>query len=155
MAQLPFTLDVLLVGMVLAALTAYAAWRHLLGIRRRALASALVGELAGVLRTIETSDLETRLRSAGSKPGTGKRPSQEQYMLLPEPVVFEANAGRLDMFEPSLARKIANLYALLKGVNGSLPSAVGDPKLSSAVLSELQEGLGLADDVLRQLRPLL
>ena len=129
--------------------------RHILNVRRRALASALVGELVGILRIVETRKLEARLHEAKGKRRSGREKPNGSAIPLPEPAIYEANANRLDLFEPSLARKIANAYTLFSGVTGSLPTAANDTEQSEAALVQLQEGLSLADDVLHRLRPLL
>ncbi len=155
MAQTLVAVSVLIAGVMLVVLLAMGLYRHFLKVRRRALASALVGEMAGILRIIETGKLEERLHEAGAKRRSSRARPKEFGSSLPEPAIFEANANRLDVFEPSLARKIANVYTLLKGVTDSLPMVANDTEQSEAVLIQLQEGLGLADDVLRGLRPLL
>jgi len=155
MAQVSFAILMLFAGLALTTLPAVVLWRRVLHVRRRALASALIGELVGFLRIIETGNLEARLHEAGGKRRSRRATPGEPASRLPEPSIFEANANRLDLFEPSLARKIANAYTLLKGATGSLSAAASDAEQSEAASIQLREGLSLADDVLHRLRPLL
>jgi len=155
MAKTLLAATVMFAGVVLVILLALGLYRHFFKVRRRALASALVGELVGILRIIETSKIEARLHEVAGKRRSGRAKPKSFISPLPQPAIFVANANRLELFDPPLARKIANVYTLLKGVTDSLPMVASDTEQSDAVLIQLQECLSLADDVFRRLRPLL
>lgn len=155
MAQTVLAATVLFAGVVLVVLLASGLFLQFFKMRRRALAFALVGELVGILRIIETNKLEVRLQEAAAKRRSSRAKPKGFSSPLPQPAVFVANANRLELFDPSLARKIAHVYTLLAGVTGGLPGIAGDTEHAGAVLTQLQEALGLADEVLRKLKPML
>lgn len=118
------------------------------------LASALVGELVGLVRAIEDGELERT-----------DPPVTLSVFPLPPFVVYGANANRLDYFDAPLARKITYFYTRLAWLRASsealapTPDAgarrdtgVGRPRV---IADELKDVLDLCDDILRQLRPLL
>jgi hypothetical protein len=155
MPQFSIAVTMFLAGLALIIFIAFGLWALYLKARRRTLASALVGELVGILRIIETGRIEARLHEAGGKRLSGRANPKKFVSSLPSPVIFEANTNRLDLFKPSMARKIAHVYILLAGVKESLPLVATDSGQAAATLTQLQEALGIADEVLRNLRPLL
>ena len=155
MAQSFLTVSVSFTGMMLIIVLVLGLYWHFLSGRRRALASAFVGEIVGILRVIETERIEPQLHEMGGKRRSGRVNARKVVTPFPEPVIFEANANRLDLFKPSVARKITHVYTLLAGVKEGLPLVASDTEQATAILTQLQEALGMANDVLRNLRPLL
>lgn len=153
MPQFSIAVTMFLAG--LAVIAAAGLWRYCLKVQRRALASAFVGEIAGILRIIETNKLEERLHGTGIKRRSGRVTMKGLSSPLPQPSIFAANANRLDLFDPSMARRIAQVYTLLAGVKEGLPKVASDSGQAAAILTQLQEALGLADDILRKLKPML
>jgi hypothetical protein len=123
--------------------------------RRRTLASALVGEIAGILRIIETNELEFHLREGSEKRQTKIARSTPPMCPIPRSAIFEANACELGLFRPELSRKLSQFHTLLAGVSANTALLPRDPDRAKATLVQLQEALLLADDILRNLKPLL
>lgn len=123
--------------------------------RRRNLAFALTGEVAGILRLIETSGWEAWLREAAEGRQAKPRKHETCSFFIPKPVIFEANALSLNLLSPSMAREIAQFHALLGGVSGNASAIASDTKRAATVLAQLEEALSLADDILRGLKPML
>jgi hypothetical protein len=124
--------------------------------RRRSLAFALAGEIAGILRLIETGGWESCLReTAGGRRQTKSSKSKTHFFFIPRPVIFEANAHVLNLIGPCEAREIAQFHALLGGISGNAATVVNDAGRAGAALVQLEEALSLADDILRGLKPLL
>jgi hypothetical protein len=123
--------------------------------RRRSLAFALVGEITGILRLIETGGWEVYLREAARKGRAKPGKSRACPFFVPKPVIFEANALSLNLLGPSMTREIAQFHALLGGVSGNASAIAGDAKQAGTALIQLEEALSLADDILRGLKPML
>jgi hypothetical protein len=153
--QFSIAVTIFLSGLALIIVLAVGLWRYCVKIQRQTLASALVGEIVGILTTIETNKFEARLHEMVTKRQSGRVSPRKVVSPFPEPVIFEANANRLDVFNPSMVRKITHVYTLLAGVKEGLPSVADDTRQAAATLTQLQEALGIADDVLHNLRPLL
>ncbi|MFZ5791913.1 MAG: hypothetical protein ACOY3L_14570 [Pseudomonadota bacterium] len=128
---------------------------------RRSLASAFVGEIVAVLRAIEEHDvlnaLEQALRAGAALP--------LPRLTLPHLAIYEADAGKLDRLPAPLPRQIAYFYTRILSLQSDLAELGAEPASGAAaehrserirhMLSELREALDLADDILRELRPLL
>jgi hypothetical protein len=123
--------------------------------RRRSLAFALAGEIAGILRVIETGGWEAYLREAAEGGRVKPKKSEEHPFFVPKPVIFEANALSLNLLGPPIAREIAQFHALLGGVGGNTFAIASDAKKAAMALVQLEEALSLADDILRDLKPML
>lgn len=131
---------------------------------RRSLASALVGEIVGILRVIETDAVVRHLHDAVEK--GPKRVGKIGYRaFLPQPTIYEANANQLSIFRAPLPRKIAYFYTLLAGFAGKAHESIAelsrgtkhvmDVKDARTALSQLDEALPVADEILRALQPML
>ena len=155
MPQFSIAVTMMLAGLALIIFIAFGLWALRLKVRRRTLASALVGEIVGILRIIETNKLEERLHETVTKRRSGRSNPKEFVSPLPRPVVFEANTNRLILLKPSMVRKIAHIYTLLAGVKEGLPLVASDTEQAAATLTQLQEALSIANEVLLGLRPLL
>jgi hypothetical protein len=130
----------------------YVLWRRR---RRRNLAFALAGEIAGLLRLIETGGWEAYLRETAEGQRAKRRKPETCSFFVPKPVIFEANALSLNLLGPSMAREIAQFHALLGGVSGNASAVASDAKKAGTALVQLEEALSLADDILRDLKPML
>jgi hypothetical protein len=129
---------------------------------RRYLASVFVGEIVAILRGIEIEDVVARMAQA-SPPGSA--PRSMSALTLPRFVIYEAHAARLCGLPPSLSRKISHVYtrlAMLQHDSTALASSAGLPETAdnragrtATLLHDLEETLDVADEVLRELRPLL
>lgn len=123
--------------------------------RRSSLAFALAGEIAGILRLIETGGWVSYLREIAGKRHARSPKSKTHPFFIPRPVIFETNAQALNLIGPSMAREIAQFHALLGGVSGNAAATVNDAGRAGAALVQLEEALVLADEILRGLKPLL
>jgi hypothetical protein len=154
MTQSDWTVSVFAMGSLVLFLAGWLCVR-LWRILRRGLASAIIGELVGVLRIIETGNVEQRLLHAACGRRSNIAPAMSLLAHLPPPVVFQANAGRLGLLAPSLARMLANFYALMAGISAGSRIARGAGKDAETLSRQLREALAEADDILRGLKPLL
>lgn len=129
-------------------------WTH----RRevRCLASAFIGEIAAILRVIETHDVVSALeRASGSATGVHTLPS----LQLPPFTIYMSDAAALDKLPLPAPRQIAYFYAQIASVQNDLGALTAEREDNAerrrCVLSELKEALALGDDILRGLRPLI
>jgi hypothetical protein len=143
------------VGGVLLGLLGWGLWVFWSRKRRRSLAFALVGEIAGILRLIETDRLEFCLRENAKKRQSKVAGSGPFIYAIPRPTIFEANAKELKLLHPQLNRKVAQFHALLGGISGNMASTVRNTERAKATLVQLEEALLLGDDILHSLKPLL
>ena len=128
---------------------------------RRNLASALIGEIVAILDTAEKQGLVAQLDRCASEDGL-LLPHQP---ALPPFAIFNGNAGALGCFDAPLPRKIAyfytrfaTLWGSLEGLSAAPAGAMGNDlraQRARALATEFRTLLDLADDILRQLRPLL
>jgi hypothetical protein len=128
---------------------------------RRSLASAFVGEIVAVLRAVEEHDVLNALEQALRSDAAPLLPR----LTLPHLAIYEADAGKLDRLPAPLPRQIAYFYTRLLSLQGDLaelgvapasgPAAGSRDERIRHTLNELRETLDLADDILRELRPLL
>lgn len=141
-----------------------AAWRHRRH-SRRALASALTGEIAATLETIEAQDVRAALDHACANPDV-KIALPE--IALPRFVVYESNAGRLDRLDAPLQRQVVQLFdrlAMLPHESAKLSVMLNHTEAGQAAylrhlrIHHLRESLDLtlnmADEVLLSLRPIM
>jgi hypothetical protein len=120
---------------------------------RRGLASALIGEIAAVIDSMEHFEEVRRLEENLAELGA---------FTLPKFSVYESNANRLDLFDASLQRQIAYFFTCAGSLAAHL-HALASTRKKSAELSKLHaidaqkeiNGLSeLGDDLLRDLRKL-
>lgn len=121
------------------------------------LASALIGEIAAVLATIEVQRVVDTLQDSESDPRGVPYP---HGFALPRLMVYEACAGKLDHLGAPVQRMVTQLFdrlaalpieiASLEEARYTLPLENGGP--SSRVLGSVKEVLELADETLVALR---
>ena len=128
----------------------------------RNLAAAFVGEIAAILRLIETHDVVSILEKAlDASDSTVALPN----LTLPPFTIYTADAARLDELPFPAPRKIAYFYAQIASIQDDLTRLATEPVPEGSagsrteriryVLTELNDALALGDDILRELRPLL
>jgi hypothetical protein len=128
---------------------------------RRGLASALIGEIAAVIDSME--DFEEVRKLENMESGAEEHLDELAAFTLPKLSVYESNADRLDFFDAALQRKIAYFFTRAGGLAGHL-HALASTKIESKELCKQHaidaqkeiNGLSeLADDLLRDLRKLV
>ena len=128
---------------------------------RRGLASALIGEIAAVIDSME--DFEEVRKLEDMEFGAEEHLDELAAFTLPKFSVYESNADRLDFFDAALQRKIAYFFTRAGGLAGHL-HALASTKNESKELCKQHaidaqreiNGLSeLADDLLRDLRKLV
>ena len=128
---------------------------------RRGLASALIGEIAAVIDSMEGFEEIRKLEDM--KFGAEEHLDELAAFTLPKFSVYESNADRLDFFDAALQRKIAYFFTRAGGVAGHL-HALASTKYESKELCkqhaiDAQKEINclseLADDLLRDLRKLV
>jgi hypothetical protein len=128
---------------------------------RRGLASALIGEIAAVIDSMEGFEEVRKLEDMEF--GAKEHLDELAAFTLPKFSVYESNADRLDFFDAALQRKIAYFFTRAGGLAGHL-HALASTKSESKELCEQHaidaqkeiNGLSeLADDLLRDLRKLV
>jgi hypothetical protein len=128
---------------------------------RRGLASALIGEIAAVIDSMEGFEEVRKLEDMEF--GAEERLDELVAFTLPKFSVYESNADRLDYFDAALQRKIAYFFTRAAGLAGHL-HALASTKNESKELCKQHaidaqkeiNGLSeLADDLLRDLRKLV
>ena len=128
---------------------------------RRGLASALIGEIAAAIDSIEGFEEVRKLEDMEF--GAEEHLDELAAFTLPKFSVYESNADRLDFFDAALQRKIAYFFTRAGGLAGHL-HALASTKNESKELCKQHaidaqkeiNGLSeLADDLLRDLRKLV
>ena len=128
---------------------------------RRGLASALIGEIAAVIDSMEGFEEIRKLEDM--KFGAEEHLDELAAFTLPKFSVYESNADRLDFFDAALQRKIAYFFTRAGGLAGHL-HALASMKDESKELCkqhaiDAQKEINclseLADDLLRDLRKLV
>ena len=124
---------------------------------RRNLASAFVGEIAAVLRAIEQNPAlqDHALGLVAESSDT------ECVAELPHVVVYEANAGHLDMFDAPLPRELTYFYTRVSALSERLRALASPSNLSNQARSEFihlaqvdaRRAEVLGDELLHHLRP--
>jgi hypothetical protein len=128
--------------------------------QRRALALALIGEIAAMLRTLEIHSVVDELEHAAHAE-TVELPRLAGFNL-PRFNAYEANANKLDLLDGSLVRQIAYFYGRIGVLPGELGALAG-PLISQErrqaaakkALPELDDALRVGDEILRGLRRLI
>jgi len=126
---------------------------------RRNLASAFVGEVAAVLRAIERNPL---LHEGGERL-VGEEAAEECVAEMPHAVVYEANAGHLDLFKAPLPRELTYFYTRISALSERLHALAAPSELSDETRGEYvhlaqadaHRAMELGDELLRHLRPLV
>lgn len=147
----------LLAGGSLAALFVAVLPDHRLRRANRNLASAFAGEVAAIMRTIETSALAD---PAGAPTDRAAPP-----LALPRCVVYEADAQRIDQLPAPLPRELSYFYtrlaALKAEIAGLRPAvsstggAAGADSVAERIHHDVEETLAIGEDTLRELQPLI
>ena len=129
---------------------------------RRGLASALIGEIAAVIDSMDGFE-EVRMLE-DMEFGAKEHLDELAAFTLPKFSVYESNADRLDFFDAALQRKIAYFFTRAGGLAGHL-HALASTKNESKELCSKQHAIDaqkeinglseLADDLLRDLRKLV
>jgi hypothetical protein len=128
---------------------------------RRGLASALIGEIAAVIDSMEGFEEVRKLEDMEF--GAEEHLDQLGAFTLPRFSVYESNADRLHLFDAALQRQIAYFFTRAGGLAGHL-HALASTKNESKELCKQHaidaqkeiNGLSeLADDLLRDLRMLV
>jgi hypothetical protein len=129
--------------------------------RRRGLASALIGEIAAVIDSMEGFEEVRKLEDMEF--GAEEHLDELAAFTIPKFSIYESNADRLDVFDAALQRKIAYFFTRAGGLAGHL-HALASTKNESKELCKQHaidaqkeiNGLSeLADDLLRDLRKLV
>ena len=124
---------------------------------RRKLAAAFVGEIAGIMRSIEDGLAgQDRVEDAAND---GVLASG--MALLPRCPIYEANAHQITAFDYSLIREIAYFYTCTATLSERLRSLSSQCQLSAEArahslqlaLSDARCMLDAGDELLRHLRP--
>lgn len=84
---------------------------------RRGLASALIGEIAAVIESMEAFEEVRKLESMEF--GAKEHLDELAAFTLPKFSVYESNADRLDFFDAALQRKIAYFFTLPVALPGT------------------------------------
>jgi len=126
---------------------------------RRNLASAFIGEIAAVLRIIERNPvLQEHDEGVACESSAA-----ECAAALPHVVVYEANAGQLDVFNAPFPRELTYFYTRLAALSERLRLLTSPSDLSSETRTEYihlaqtdaSRTMELGDELLRHLRPLV
>ncbi len=124
---------------------------------RRNLASAFVGEIAAVLRAIERNPV-----LQDHVPGlVAQSAATECVAEMPHVVVYEANAGHLDVFNAPLPRELTYFYTRVSALSERLHALASPSHLSDEVRDEYihlaqvdaNRAMELGDELLHHLRP--
>ncbi|MBR1121568.1 hypothetical protein JQ628_08605 [Bradyrhizobium lablabi] len=128
---------------------------------RRGLSSALIGEIAAVIDSMEGFEEVRKLEDMEFE--AEEHLDELTAFTLPKFSVYESNADRLDFFDAALQRKIAYFFTRAGGLAGHL-HALASTKNESRELCkqhaiDAQKEINclseLADDLLRDLRKLV
>ncbi|POR51992.1 hypothetical protein [Bosea psychrotolerans] len=127
----------------------------------RCLASAFIGEIAAILRVIETHDIVSTLElAAADANGAHALPS----LQLPPFTIYTSDAAGLDKLPLPAPRQIAYFYTQMASFQNDLTAFLAEAHHGNGsgrtgemrrMLSELEEALALGNDILRRLRPLV
>jgi hypothetical protein len=128
---------------------------------RRGLASALIGEIAAVIDSMEGFEEVRKLEEM--EIGADEHLDELTAFTLPKFSVYESNAGRLDLFDASTQRQIAYFFTRAGSLAGHLHAFASTKKESRELCKQHAidaqkeiNGLSeLGDDLLRDLRKLV
>ena len=128
---------------------------------RRGLASALIGEIAAVIDGMERFEEVRKLEDM--EIGADEHLDELGAFTLPRFSVYESNADRLDLFDPSVQRQIAYFFTSAGNLAGHLHALASTKDASKELCKqhaidaqkEINGLLELSDDLLRDLRKLV
>jgi len=128
---------------------------------RRGLASALIGEIAAVIDSMERFEEVRKLE--GMEIGAEENLDELGAFTLPAFSVYASNADRLDLFDASVQRQIAYFFTSAGSLAGHLHALASTKKESKELCrrhaidaqNEINGLSGLGDDLLRDLRKLV
>jgi hypothetical protein len=128
---------------------------------RRGLASALIGEIAAVIDSMERFEEVRKLE--GMEIGAEENLDELGAFTLPAFSVYESNADRLDLFNASVQRQIAYFFTSAGSLAGHLHALASTKKEAKELCKQHAidaqkeiNGLSeLGDDLLRDLRKLV
>jgi hypothetical protein len=128
---------------------------------KRGLASALIGEIAAVIDGIEGFEEVRKLEDMET--GADEHLDELGAFTLPKFAVYEANAGRLDLFDAAIQRQIAYFFTRAGSLAGHLHVLAATDKDSRELCKrhaiEAQREINtlseLGDDLLRDLRKIV
>ena len=128
---------------------------------RRGLASALIGEIAAVIDSMERFEEVRKLEEMQT--GAEENLGELGAFTLPRFSVYESNVNRLDLFDASLQRQIAYFFTCAGSLAGHLHALASTRKeaieLRKMHASDAQKEINglaeLGDDLLRDLRKLV
>jgi hypothetical protein len=128
---------------------------------RRGLASALIGEIAAIIEDMEGFEEVRKLEDMET--GADEHLDELGVFTLPKFSIYESNADRLDLFDPSIQRQIAYFFTRAGSLAGHL-NAFASTRANSKELckqhaidaqKEINGLAELGDDLLRDLRKLV
>src|ERR1700694_1707143 len=128
---------------------------------RRGLASALIGEIAGVIDGMEGFEEVRKLEDMAI--GADEHLDELGAFTLPRFAVYESNADRLDLFDAAVQRQIAYFFTRAGSLAGHLHTLASAKNESMELCKqhaidaqrEINSLLELGDDLLRDLRKLV
>ena len=128
---------------------------------RRGLASALIGEIAAVIDSMERFEEVRKLEDMET--GAEENLDELGAFALPRFSVYESNADRLDLFDAALQRQIAYFFTSAGSLAGHLHALATTKKESTELCKrhaidaqkEINGLSELGDDLLRDLRKLV
>ena len=128
---------------------------------RRGLASALIGEIAAVIDSMERFEEVRKLEDMAI--GAEENLDELGAFTLPAFSVYASNADRLDLFDASVQRQIAYFFATAGSLAGHLHALASTKKESKELCrkhaidaqKEINGLSELGDDLLRDLRKLV
>jgi hypothetical protein len=128
---------------------------------RRGLASALIGEIAAVIDSMERFEEVRKLEDMAI--GAEENLDELGAFTLPAFSVYASNADRLDLFDASVQRQIAYFFTCAGSLAGHLHALASTKKESKELCKQHAidaqkeiNGLSeLGDDLLRDLRKLV
>jgi hypothetical protein len=131
------------------------------GRTRRGLASALIAEIAAVIDGMEGFEEVRKLEDM--ELGAEEHLDELGAFTLPKFSVYEANAGRLDLFDPAIERQIVYFFTRAGSLAGHLQALASTKKEAKELCKQHAidaqkeiNGLSeLGDDLLHDLRKLV
>ena len=123
------------------------------------LASALIGEIVAAMEAVERNSAVQRLYPAGST--ADDQPTLDfTDFALPRLAVYEANVGRLALFNAPLPRELSYFYTRLNNLPQRLralrtpPNSSPDEQKSRAqtAIGEIDQTMTLGNDLLRSMK---
>jgi hypothetical protein len=128
---------------------------------RRGLASALIGEIAAVIDSMERFEEVRKLEDMAI--GAEENLDELGAFALPAFSVYASNADRLDLFDASVQRQIAYFFTSAGSLAGHLHALASTKKESKELCrqhaidaqKEINGLSELGDDLLRDLRKLV